>query len=92
MLSHTPLTSSAGRLFDAVSSILGICDVAKYEGQAAVELEKALVRSLKFPSTSPGTSKVESYEFDIKREKDIFIIVPDIVIRNIVKNADVGEE
>lgn len=32
-------TSSAGRLFDAVSAIMGICYVNNYEGQAAMELE-----------------------------------------------------
>lgn len=42
---NCPVTSSLGRLFDGVSSILGLCRRSSYEGQAAIVLEACADRA-----------------------------------------------
>ena len=42
---HAPLTSSAGRLFDAVASLLDLRQVASFEGEAAMAVEFAAGRA-----------------------------------------------
>lgn len=36
---NTPSTSSMGRLFDSISAIVGLCQLATFEGEAAIALE-----------------------------------------------------
>jgi hydrogenase maturation protein HypF len=60
---NSPLTSSAGRLFDIAASLIGLRQVSTFEGQAAMELEFAIAR---------GTS--ESYPFRLE-DSDSCVIV-----------------
>ena len=74
---RSPNTSSAGRLFDAVSSLLGLRDVNNYEGQAAIEMEQA-------------AGNVENcYPFGISGEKP-FTVDWEPIIEGVVSDLESG--
>ena len=59
---NAPLTSSVGRLFDATASLLSICNVSNYEGQAAMMLEFAADKN-----------EQEDYPFQILEDRILII-------------------
>jgi hydrogenase maturation protein HypF len=61
---NTPATTSAGRLFDAVASLAGLCQTIRYEGQAAMELEFVL----------PDIPSEESYPFSMSNTSSPLLV------------------
>jgi len=76
---NSPLTSSCGRLFDAVSSLLGICDVITYEGEAAIELEMLADDDVE-----------DGYHWPLPRGKFPIIIDQEPVLRDIIQDLKAG--
>jgi hydrogenase maturation protein HypF len=61
---NSPLTSSCGRLFDAVSALAGIRQRVNYEAQAAIELEAAIA----------GDGEGAGYPFELRPDGSGWII------------------
>jgi hydrogenase maturation protein HypF len=78
---NTAATSSAGRLFDAVSSLAGIRDHATYEGQAAIDMEHIAL----------GVAPDGAYPFGITGDSPMIIDTRPL-IRAIVADLKHGTE
>jgi hydrogenase maturation protein HypF len=77
---HAPLTSSAGRLFDAVAALLGLCELASYEAQAAVRLEAIADARLR-----------ERYGYTLWQQREPWVLDFGPALRAIVRQRQRGE-
>jgi hydrogenase maturation protein HypF len=75
---NAPRTSSVGRLFDAVASMLGLLQVSSFEGQAAMLLEAA----------ARGAGNGEAYPFEIRDG----VVDWGPMVRAIIGDLDTGIE
>ena len=80
---NSPSTSSAGRLFDAVSSMVGLCQMNEFEGQAAMLLEYAVA----------GVETDDSYHLLLDRSAGKpWILDWEPLISDIIKDISIGEK
>lgn len=77
---NSPLTSSGGRLFDAVSALLSICLEVDYEGQAAIELEMVAKES----------EEIQPYPFEIRRKDGIKVVSLEGIFAGILDDLTQG--
>jgi hydrogenase maturation protein HypF len=82
---NTPLTSSMGRLFDAVASFIGIRNEVSYEAQAAIEMEVL---------SKPFVASAKPYPYRIEETENGAVIrlseLLSAIVEDVHTNVSVG--
>ena len=81
---NTPKTSSCGRLFDAVSSILGGRKVISYEAQAAMEFESMASKTYK------NLSKILNLPVEIDSSGEVQVIKLSKMVKGLLTGIKMG--
>ena len=76
---NSPLTSSAGRLFDAAAALAGICLYASYEAEGPIKLQALCDAGIK-----------QRYEFDVVRQNGHSVISTKQIFVEMIKDLNQG--